>query len=228
MDTLLKQMAEDPPKLVGNVEGKRRHRLWVVGYGLMEVFAPFASIFSPAYSVDEAEVALFTGGADISPSLYQTKNVGLSHPNERRDHEEVAAFHELRSRNIPMIGICRGAQLLNVLSGGTMFQDVNGHRGGQHPIYTKSGESFMMPSLHHQMMRPRGNSVVLAWTKHLSKHYFKVTDKEDHPIPELPYDPEIVWYPDTKCLCIQGHPEFVDHDHPVNGYVRRLALELLF
>ncbi|AUM13966.1 gamma-glutamyl-gamma-aminobutyrate hydrolase family protein [Ketobacter alkanivorans] len=64
------------------------------------------------------------GGDDIEPEQYG----GEYHPRRRydveRDRFEVAMIRQALDSNIPMIGICRGAQLINVVSGGTLNQDI--------------------------------------------------------------------------------------------------------
>jgi GMP synthase-like glutamine amidotransferase len=219
----VQQMVAGTPQLVGNIEGPRRPLLWIVGQDLT-YYRPFARIFSLADSIEEAEVALFTGGEDVTPELYGEKNIGLSYNNEERDRQEVKAFEELRSRHIPLIGICRGAQFLTAMSGGKLYQDVKGHGLGVpgHMITTDGGETLEMSSTHHQMMRPRGEFKLIAWTNHLSSHY--LPERE----PELKVDPEIVFYPKTMALCIQGHPEYFSPDSVNNQYCRRLVQQYLF
>lgn len=203
---------------------KRRKRLHIAG-DYWDYWAPYAEIFSLVEEPEDAEVVLFAGGNDISPELYGDKNNGLSQTWPARDRREVALFKELRSRNIPMIGICRGAQFLTAMNGGMLYQDVDGHglhRG--HPIYTVEGYTLPMSSTHHQMMRPRGNYELLAWTPHRSKHYRTGRGEIQ---PELEVDPEIVWYPDGKALCIQGHPELLPTDGETNRYLRGLINRLI-
>jgi len=146
----------------------------------------------------KAELLQFTGGEDVSPEIYGEENTH-SHNNILRDMEEMAYFALARRLEIPMVGICRGAQFLNVMCGGSMVQDVKGHTRN-HPIYvdvdTQSdfGE-IEATSTHHQMMVPADWASVLA--------YADVTDVDD---------PEIVFYQeDATCLCFQPHPEYGNH-----------------
>ena len=53
---------------------------------------------------------------------------GCGRIDTRRDQTELALFDLVLSRNIPVLGICRGIQLLNVALGGTLKQDISGHR----------------------------------------------------------------------------------------------------
>ena len=68
---------------------------------------------------------LFTGGHDVDPALYgqaPSPLCGVSCP--RRDALEAALFRLAMAEGKPMLGICRGIQLLNVLLGGTLYQDL--------------------------------------------------------------------------------------------------------
>jgi hypothetical protein len=205
-------------------EGPRRKRLFIVGWD-MSYYPPYASLFSLADDEADAEVVLFTGGADVSPHLYGEKNYGLSSVQPERDDREVALYRRFSRRGLPMLGICRGAQFLTVMSGGKLYQDVSGHATMVgHNITTDTGQRFIISSTHHQMMRPAHPYVLLAWSERRSRRY--MTHQGDVG-PDMDVDPEIVWYPKTKSLCIQGHPEHLDNDDPVNVYVRDLITEYI-
>ena len=81
--------------------------------------------------IEKADLVVFAGGEDISPSIYGGIRSPLTEsPNTLRDMEEVEIFTRARKKGIPMVGICRGAQLLCALSGHKIFQDVNRHTVG--------------------------------------------------------------------------------------------------
>lgn len=68
---------------------------------------------------------LLVGGEDINPSIYGQETDPRSHPQPpRRDHFELALIRECRARDLPILGICRGLQLLNIAHGGTLYQDL--------------------------------------------------------------------------------------------------------
>ncbi len=65
------------------------------------------------------------GNADVSPATYGEQNrpeLGVTTPG--RDAHELALLAEARHRGIPVLGICRGIQVVNVAYGGTLFQDL--------------------------------------------------------------------------------------------------------
>jgi len=71
---------------------------------------------------------LFTGGADIAPSRYGEKMSGKDlEMNENRDTAEFEIAEKAFSLYLPILGICRGCQLINVFLGGSLFQHIEGH-----------------------------------------------------------------------------------------------------
>jgi GMP synthase-like glutamine amidotransferase len=185
---------------------KPRLKLYVIGTD-GGYSTPWLSLFELTKDPLQADVVLFTGGSDISPELYGEENK-FSHPYPERDQFEVPWYQWAVQNDKAIIGICRGAQLVCALSGGKLYQDVSGHTVA-HKIVTDDGRVMGMSSVHHQMMRPAGNYVLLAWSEKRS-HYYRTGDNATNTRSDLDVDPEIVWYPDIKALCIQGHPEFMN------------------
>ena len=72
---------------------------------------------------------LLTGGADIDPARYGSTNRGSVAVEPERDELEAAAWAAADARQLPVLGICRGFQAINVFAGGTLLQDVGGHAG---------------------------------------------------------------------------------------------------
>lgn len=72
---------------------------------------------------------LLTGGADISPHLYGREPAGARAVDEARDRLELEAWQAAAERGVPVLGICRGLQAINVFSGGRLTQHVEGHEG---------------------------------------------------------------------------------------------------
>jgi putative glutamine amidotransferase len=69
---------------------------------------------------------LLTGGPDVHPRHYgQEVMPECEHIDEQRDATELALLRALQHGELPILGICRGIQMLNVSFGGTLFQDVN-------------------------------------------------------------------------------------------------------
>lgn len=146
---------------------------------------------------------VLTGGEDVNPSLYGEAAIQGTSCTPSRDSFEISMFEFFK--DTPKIGICRGAQILNVLSGGSMWQNTNGHQGSHPSFVPKSQTTLFTSSIHHQMMRPGPGGEVLM----IADESEFVENQQGRVLKrEKPYDDiEVVWYPDTKSFCYQGHPE---------------------
>ena len=88
----------------------------------------------PTATADEREAALATmdglllpGGADLDPALYGEEPHPAVAVEAGRDDLELAAWSAARDRGVPVFGVCRGFQAINVFSGGTLEQHLEGH-----------------------------------------------------------------------------------------------------
>ena len=93
-------------------------------------------VLDPRSSADERRAAfesmaglLLTGGADIDPGRYGKPNQGSVSIEPARDELEAEAYAAATARGLPILGICRGFQAINVFRGGTLLQHVDGHVG---------------------------------------------------------------------------------------------------
>lgn len=74
------------------------------------------------------QAVVVTGGHDIDPVLYAAEPEVEPRYDSQRDQFESDVIDDALARDLPMLGICRGAQLMNVRLGGSLFQDLNPHR----------------------------------------------------------------------------------------------------
>lgn len=72
---------------------------------------------------------LLSGGADIDPACYGRAVDGATSFEPGRDELEAAAWAAATERGLPVLGLCRGLQAINVFAGGTLLQHVDGHEG---------------------------------------------------------------------------------------------------
>lgn len=162
---------------------------------------------------NHADLIQFTGGEDVHPVLYGEPLHKLTWPNPQRDKREAVFYNMARKKRIPMAGVCRGGQFLNVMCGGWMWQHVDKHNliGTHAVIDNMTGQVWEGTSTHHQMMRPAAHARVLAVS---GESTFKESmDKNGHTNikmfnPLSNQDPEVVFYPIERCLCFQPHPEY--------------------
>lgn len=198
-------------------------RVYVVGGGYAYERMFKQAGLKLAASMHGADLLCFTGGADVSPELYDEVNV-CSYPSPERDKEEEAIFDWAYEHDMPMVGICRGAQFLNVMNGGKVWQDVDAHAiSGTHEIDCVYGGKLMVSSTHHQMMRPSTDAKVLAIaalaTYKLNAHGLLGHTEEDA---------EVVYYPETKSLCYQPHPEIMNEQHECRQHFFMLIDKLMY
>jgi len=175
---------------------------------------------------DMADCIVFTGGTDVNPSMYgETRSAFVSSVDDVRDREEKEIFHYALEHGIPMIGICRGAQFLNVMNGGKLVQHITGHTDS-HDIKINGSVKFdkrniKVTSTHHQMMVPdiTKSHELLAYGEDLAvqmsglplPEYTSYTEKYNGGL-FSGKEPEVLWYDTTNSLCVQYHPEYMDKD----------------
>jgi len=177
-------------------------------------------------SAQELTVAVLGGGSDIHPALYNHPNLH-SHVGDRpsiRDQYEIEAIERCLEQDIPIIGICRGAQLLTAYAGGCLIQHVTNHSTSHKIEDTVTGEKLTVTSAHHQMCDPR-NTEHKIWAvsaPNRSDMYVSAVD-----VPKDWVEPEVIFYPKLKAIAIQGHPEFTANDSAFSVYSRRLLTRML-
>ncbi len=100
-----------------------------------------------AQAFDAMDGLLLSGGADLDPARYGRSERGSTAVEHARDALEAEAWDVAQARGLPVLGICRGFQAINVFSGGGLLQHVDGHLGSAfgtgpakvHPIRVAPG-----------------------------------------------------------------------------------------
>ncbi len=157
---------------------------------------------------------ILTGGRDIDPLRYEGERL----PNHRydfdRDAMEIEWLDRAFSRRIPILGICRGAQLINVYKGGSLYQDIRlVCETARHPhtIWSKvffrkpvvikpdtllfsilGAEAAMVNSLHRQSINTLGEGLVIS------------AQEENRIVQAIEGIDSLQWL-----LGVQWHPEFM-------------------
>jgi putative glutamine amidotransferase len=164
--------------------------------------------------LDGLDGLVITGGRDVDPAAYgQTPHPNTDQPADDRDAWEFALLRGALARRLPVLGICRGAQILNVALGGTLHQhlpDVVGHTRHQagNAVFTTSsirtvpgtrvaglvGESTEAQCYHHQAIATVGRDLVVS-----------ASDTADGVIEAVEIDQAI--HPDAWVVAVQWHPE---------------------
>jgi len=172
-------------------------------------------------NIREADLVQFTGGSDVDPTYYGEPKHRSTHCNPIRDLAEQQIFLSARRNGVPVAGICRGGQFLNVMCGGRMYQDVNNHGiPGVHETRDENtGEVFNVTSTHHQMIIPtRDAEVIGVASESTEKISINPKDLKEQRVFGRGRDVEICYYEEFNALCFQPHPEFPGHDDLANRY----------
>jgi putative glutamine amidotransferase len=164
--------------------------------------------------LDGLDGLIITGGRDVDPAAYgHGAHPTTDQPARDRDAWEFALVRGALARNMPVLGICRGAQVLNVALGGTLHQhlpDLLGHTRHQagNAVFTTSavrtvagtrtaaliGESTEAQCYHHQAIADLGRGLIIS-----------AQDSADGVIEAVELDPQ--QYPDAWAVAVQWHPE---------------------
>ena len=131
-------------------------------------FYPGIRVVEDPTDVVNFDLIVFAGGEDLSPSMYGEENTMSFEPNAKRDAIESEIFKACRTAGVHVYGSCRGHQLINVLCGGSLHQDIisSGNRhGNTHELNWEQnsmvGDMFSdgVNSLHHQGIHNLGKDL---------------------------------------------------------------------
>ncbi|WP_306190234.1 gamma-glutamyl-gamma-aminobutyrate hydrolase family protein [Streptomyces sp. MK5] len=129
-----------------------------------------------ASAVARLDGLVIAGGPDVEPVRYGAEPDPRTGPPARvRDAWELALIEAALSARVPLLGICRGMQLLNVALGGTLVQHLDGHAEvvgvfGDHPVTPVPGtryaaavpEETTVPTYHHQAVDRLGKGLIAS------------------------------------------------------------------
>jgi len=198
------------------------------------VLAPVALETVPAL-VERLDGICLAGGPDLDPIVYGAidRHPELGATNAAHDAFELAVARAADAAGLPLLGICRGAQALNVARGGTLRQHVEGHRqsevattptqrvtvapGSLLAAITESGEALEVNSFHHQAVDTPGSG--LRVVAHAADGTVEAIED-----PARPFVLGVQWHAET----LTGRPEhgslFAALAEAASAEPRRLAV----
>jgi len=206
-------------------------RSLVAAGGVPLLLSPLMGPSHTSRALDGADGLILTGGEDVDPAWYgATRSLHCYPPSRDRDLFELALFAAARQRGLPILGICRGIQLINVALGGTLYQDLPTERPGavehnprtertdrSHPVCllrgsraaaALGGERVTVNSFHHQAVRDLAPGLLASgWTEDGLIEAAETAEGES-------------WL-----LAVQWHPEemYADARAPERGLFRALV-----
>ena len=165
-----------------------------------------------AFLLSQCDGLVLTGGDDIDPTLYgeQILNDTVK-PALERDVGEPRLLRMAEEKDMPILGICRGAQIMNVYFGGTLYQDIPAQ------ISTDVKHSMEKPyhrTCHDCLVTP--GTPLAAWT---GREVIQVNSHHHQAVKDVAPGlaamgvcsdgvVEAIWKPDAKFICaVQWHPE---------------------
>ena len=92
-----------------------------------------ASMADRAAALEAMDALLLSGGADIDPARYGEAPAGSRDAEPGRDALEDEAFRAALEAGVPVLGVCRGLQAINVFAGGSLVQHLEGHESSAYP-----------------------------------------------------------------------------------------------
>ena len=178
---------------------------------------------------------VFQGGADFAPITYGEKPIGKWQGDQKRDDFELQAMDWAMSNKKPILGICRGMQLLNVYLGGTLYQDIpsqttNATKHHDVSVYDQLNHDIIIKessvlgsiystkekvnSIHHQAIKDLGKGLEIVATSSTDNIIEAVewTEAEKGKVMGVQWHPEFMYNSNVKLMDpIPLYQQFISH-----------------
>jgi len=165
---------------------------------------------------------LLSGGGDIHPSCYGAADEGVSHDvNADADHWEIALVRAAAARRVPVLGICRGMQIMAVAFGGRLRQDIADLPG--HPDMGRMTPNDILDTRHHVEIAPTSRCAAMyAATSHEVNtiHHQAVVDSGTLAVAargDGGFIEAVEAHADWPALGVQWHPEKAQRPDEINA-----------
>jgi putative glutamine amidotransferase len=171
---------------------------------------------APRVRAEDYDGVLFAGGEDVDPSFYgEERQHDSVHDHRPRDEFEFSLLDGALARRAPILGICRGVQMINVKFGGTLYQDMKEDATPQlehrqtdlgkprqeptHSVLVTDPESSLggivqgacrVNSMHHQAVKRLGRG--LKVTAHSEDGFVEAVESAE----EYPFLMAVQWHPE--------------------------------
>lgn len=181
------------------------------------------------------DALLLPGGGDIDPALYGCRSQGSHSPDTELDQKQLALLDLAVSQKCPVLGICKGMQLIQIYFGGALIQHLSGARSHQslpdasgalqdqvHPtlaardsvLFSLYGRRFPVCSAHHQgILIPAKKTTAIQFA-------------DDGVVEALQHDSlpilGLQWHPERMCFA-HARPDTVDGSLILRYFFRRIT-----
>lgn len=152
------------------------------------------------------DALVLSGGNDVNPVRYGEINVACGNLNDERDERELFLTNAYYKAKKPIMGICRGEQIINVAFGGTLVQDIDEKKSHaskssdeetRHKITTVKGsflnkiygDELTVNSYHHQAINKLGKGLTVS-AYSVGDNVIEGIEMKDYPLIAVQYHPE--------------------------------------
>lgn len=190
----------------------------IIKAGALPIMLPQSTNEDLEELITKIDGLLITGGNDINPVTYNEKNIYSESGNDKEDANDINLINLALKYNKPILGICRGLQIINVAFNGSLYQDINKQNASDinhnqleldpkpsknsmiyktnfkkdTPLFDIFNESYTINSYHHQAIKKLGEGLEIS------------AISDDGII-------EGIYYKD-KIVAVQWHPERLIYD----------------
>ena len=207
------------------VQGELDIDLFFTNYGRQVSLAGGMPVLIPRDSnaevVSKLDGVVLSGGADVDPAIHSPEeDPSLSKFEPGRDSHEFEILNKAIEKDVPVLGICRGIQVINVHAGGTLFQDIPDHANinkpyddRHHKVRFKAGSilsdiygsEIEVNSLHHQAINKIAEGIeVVGWSSG--------GEATEEVIEAIEVD-------NSQILAVQWHPELLPGADPIFSWL---------
>lgn len=174
------------------------------------ILIPITSVIEKDFVLETCDGLFVPGGCDIDPSNYNEEINGSIDPIDFIDDLDIFYIKEFYKAKKPILGICRGIQIINVCFGGTLYQDIKNHKDIFHDVkvakdsfiydlYKK--EILSVNSYHHQVIKDLGEG--LRAVAYSSEGYVEAIQGKN-------------------IYAVQWHPEIYDANNFINYFIKNI------
>ena len=175
------------------------------------VLLPVSSILEKDFILENADALYVPGGADVDPKYYHENMDGSVGCFDFIDELDLAYIDLFYKAKKPILGVCKGLQILNVYFGGSLYQDIKGHNDGimhnvkvvkdsfVYDLYKE--ENIMVNSYHHQAIKELGSG--LKPVAYSDEGYIEA-------------------FSGDNVYAVQWHPELYDKDRFISYFINKI------